>query len=112
MAFVELEQEPSAAEGLYPRFDEIGDFVEGNISGFIVDDYNNKRIELWKEIDGEDSYQILPSHADLKKYYNKLQVGDYVRIELKKIIPSTNPEYNDKKIYKVLVDKERFLEFE
>lgn len=112
MAFVELEKGGAEQIGEYPRFDEIGDYVEGNISSFYIDDYNNKRIELWKRVDGEDFYQCLPAHADLKRYYDNLKVGDYIRVELKEVRKAIKEGYNDKKIYKVMVDEDRFVPFE
>lgn len=114
MAFKTLEKGASELGNMYPRFDEIGDYVEGNICAFVDDDYGNKRIEIYKGEydDGEIKTQLLPAYADLKKYYSQLKVGDYVRIEFIKSIPSNNENYSDKKIFKVQVDASRFLEFE
>lgn len=114
MAFITLEKGASELTNMYPRFDEIGNFVEGNVLGIIDDDYGNKRIELYKGEDSENGEmltQILPAHADLRKYYSQLNQGDYIRVELIKIIPSDNPEYSDKKIYKVQVDPDKAVEF-
>ena len=114
MAFKTLEKGGTELTNPYPRFEEIGDYVEGNICGFTEDDYGNKRIELYKgeDEDGEVKTQLLPANADLKKYYSQLKVGDYVRIEFVKIIPSDNENYSDKKIFKVQLDDSRFVEFE
>ena len=114
MAFKTLEKGGEELTNPYPRFDEIGDYVEGNICAFIVDDYGNKRIELYKgeDADGEIKTQVLPALADLRKYYSQLKVGDYIRVEFVKVIPSNNENYSDKKLFKVQVDASRFLEFE
>lgn len=114
MAFKTLEKGGQELTNPYPKFEEIGDYVEGNISDFIIDDYGNKRIELYKGFDeesGEDKYQTLPAHSDLKGYYSQLNIGDYVHIELVKIIKSNNPEYSDKMKYIVQVDEEKAVEF-
>lgn len=113
MAFITLEKGASELTNMYPRFDEIGDFVEGNFLGIAEDDFGKKRIELYKgeDEDGELLMQVLPAHADLRKYYSQLNRGDYIRVELVKIIPSNNENYSDKRIYKVQVDPDRAVEF-
>ena len=115
MAFRTLEKGAEELSGMFPRFEEIGDYVEGNICDFTVDDYGNKRMEIYKGQNsqtGEAITQLLPSAADLKKYYGQLKVGDYVKIEFVKSIPSNNENYADKKIFKVMVDDDRYQEFE
>ena len=114
MALRTLEKGGAELTNPYPKFEEIGDYVEGNISGFVTDDFGNKRIQIFKgfeEETGEPKYQLLPSHANLKQYYDQLDEGVWVRIELKKVIKSKNPEYADKNIYKVQVDDDKYVEF-
>ena len=113
MAFEKLEAGATELDGEYPKFDEIGDYVEGNFMGLEQGDYG-KQIVIWKGNDPETGLaitQTLPSHKSLKKYYNKLTLGDYIKVELVKIIPSTNEKYSDKKIYDVYVDPDRAVEF-
>ena len=113
MAWEVVEKGSYELEGLYPKFESVGDYAEGNFMGIEEDDFGNKRIVLFKgnDEDGLPIEQWLPSHADLKKYYNELTVGDYIRVELIKIIPSNNEKYSDKNIYKVLVDHTKDVEF-
>lgn len=115
MAIRTLEKGGQELTGAYPRFDEIGDYVEGNFLGFETDDYNNKRITLWKGNDeetGEAITQMLPAVADLKRYYGQLERGMWLHIELVKTIPSNNENYSDKKIFKVQADEERDVVFD
>ena len=113
MAWETIEKGAEELTGMYPKFDEIGQYVEGNFMGLEVDDYNNQRILIYKGTDAEDELitQLLPAAADLKRYYSKLNKGDYVRIEFVKAIPSNNENYSDKKIFKVQVDHSRDVEF-
>lgn len=115
MALRTLEKGGQELTGTYPRFDEIGDYVEGNFLGFEEDDYNNKRIVLYKGVDeetGEAKTQMLPAVADLKRYYGQLEKGMWLHIELVKTIPSNNENYSDKKIFKVQADEEKDVVFE
>ena len=48
MAFRTLEKGAEELSGMFPRFEEIGDYVEGNICDFRVEDYGNKRREIYK----------------------------------------------------------------
>lgn len=114
MAWEIVEKGAERLTGMYPRFDEIGDYVEGHFLGLEKDDFGNERITLYLGEDpetGEAKTQQLPSAADLRKYNNKLHRGDYVKIEFLKIIPSNNEKYSDKKIFKVMVDHSRDVEF-
>ena len=113
MAFVEVEKGSCELEETYPKFDEIGDYVEGNFMGFENGDFG-KQIIIYK---GEDEYgepitQILPSHKNLRKYYSQIKKGDYIKVELVKILPARSENYGDIKFYKVYVDPDRAVEFE
>ena len=57
MAFKELEAGASELEGMYPRFEEIGDYVEGNFMGLEEGDYG-KQIVIWKGNDSETGEAI------------------------------------------------------
>ena len=112
MAFKEVEKGPEEY-GRYWNADEIGTAIEGNIYKFVTDDYGNKRIDLYLGED-EDSSAILcmlPAHADLKRHYVNLERGDYIRVELVELIPPKKEGGYPKRIYKVLVDDERKVEW-
>ena len=114
MAWEVVEKGAERLIGMYPRFEEIGDYVEGNFMGIEDDDYGNRRITLYigeDEETGEAKTQQLPPAADLRKYYDKLHLGEYVKIEFIKVIPSNSEKFADKKIFKVLVDHSRDVEF-
>lgn len=109
MALRTLQKGAEKLTGMYPRFEEIGDYVEGNFYELATDDYNNERIVLWLGTDeetGDDKFQWLPSAADLKKYYSQLEQGMWIKISLNKIIPSNSENYADKKIFLVQADEE------
>lgn len=65
MAFVEIEPE-AETEGYtkYPKFEKVGDNIEGNLYEFDTDGYGNKRmvLEVGEDEDGEPLYSYLPSH--------------------------------------------------
>lgn len=114
MALRTLEKGGQKLTGLYPRFDEIGDYVEGHFLGLEEDDYGNERISLWlgnDEETGEAKTQLLPSTADLRRYYGQLERGMWLHIELAKTIPSNNENYGDKKIFKVQADEDKDVVF-
>lgn len=114
MAWETVEKGAERLMNMYPKFEELGDYCEGNFTGLVEDDYGNQRIELYLGEDqesGEPKFQHLPPAADLRKYYQKLNRGEYVRVEFVKIIPSDNEQFNDKKIFKVQVDHSRDVEF-
>ena len=111
MAFEEVEKGPEQY-GRYWNPEEVGDAVEGNIYKFVTDDYGNKRIDLYlgQDEDDEAMLTMLPAHADLKRVYVNLERGDYIRVELTKLIPPRKNGY-PKRIYKVLKDPERKVEW-
>lgn len=107
------EVEKGEAEiGAYWRPEEVGDAVEGNIYEFAEDTYNNRkqiRINLYMGVDenNEPRMTLLPAHADLKRTYVSLEVGDYIRVEVvEKKEPRNNNQY-PQFIYRVLKDEER-----
>ena len=112
MAFREVEKGPEEV-GRYWNPDEVGAVIEGNIYKFVKDDYNNTRIDLYLG-EAEDETAILcmlPAHADLKRHYVNLKRGDYIRVELIKLIPPKKDGGYPKRIYKVLKDPERKVEW-
>ena len=112
MAFKPVEKGPEEY-GRYWNADEIGTAIEGNIYKFVTDDYGNKRIDLYLGEDEDDSAILcmLPAHADLKRHYVNLERGDYIRVELVELIPPKKEGGYPKRIYKVLVDDERKVEW-
>ena len=113
MAWEVLEKGAEKLTGMYPRFEEIGDYVEGNFMGLEDDSYGHQRITIYvgQDEEGGMKTQMLPSSADLMKYHDQLHLGEFIRVELVKIIPSNSEDYNDKKIFKVMVDHSRDVEF-
>ena len=108
MAFEEVEKGPEEI-GRYWNPEEVGAVVEGNIYKFVTDDYGNKRIDLYlgQDEDDEAILTMLPQHADLKRVYVSLERGDYIRVELIKLIPPKKEDGYPKRIYKVLKDPDR-----
>ena len=112
MAFKEVEKEPET-ERIPPFWkpEQIGDNIEGNIYDFEESTFNGRKqvqINLYcgEDEDGEAIMSLLPAHADLKRTYVNLNVGDYIRVEAVEKIQTENMNY-PKWIYKVLVDDER-----
>ena len=111
MALVEVEKGPS--EDKYWKPEEKGDYVEGYLYKFEKGDYG-KQIVLYKGYDedsGEYITQTLPAHADLKRTYVNLEVGDYIRVEVVEVKEPTGKSQYGKIIYKVLKDEDRAVEF-
>lgn len=100
--FYGTEQDPETGEenekwGWQP-FRE-GDKIEGLVLGTVQGKYGDQLL-----IVVEDGRQVvLPAHADLKQKINNVFQFDYVWVELDQLIPSNNPQYNDKPIYKLTV---------
>ena len=114
MAFREVEKTPEE-KGIPPYWkpEQKGDVIEGNIYEFDESVFNGKpqtRINLYcgEDENGEPIMSLLPAHADLKRAYVNLKVGDYIRVEAVDKIQTENMNY-PKWIYKVLVDDDRFV---
>ena len=117
MAFKEVEKEPET-ERIPPFWkpEQIGDSIEGNIYDFEESTFNGRKqvqISLYcgEDEDGEAIMSLLPAHADLKRVYSNINVGDFIHVEVSEIIKAKSRTGNDKFIYKVLVDDDRFIEF-
>lgn len=113
MAFKEIEpEEEENYHEKYPRFENIGDHVEGNLYEWDKDGWGNKRIvlEVGEDEEGEPILQYLPTHTHLRRFYNRIHIGDYIRVELKKLIEKDNQEYPTR-IYKLQVDPDRKVEY-
>ena len=116
MAFREVEKEPEPERvPPYWKPEKVGDNIEGNIYQFVESTFNSKKqvqINLYCGTDENDEPQmsLLPAHADLKRTYVNLEVGDYIRVEAVDKIQTENMDY-PKWIYKVLVDEDRKVEW-
>ena len=113
MAFREVEKGPEEI-GAFWKPEQIGDAVEGNIFEFAESMFNGRKqvqinLYLGEDENGDAQMTLLPSHADLKRAYVNLKVGDYIRVEvIDKIEPRGKSKY-PKFIYEVLVDDDRFV---
>ena len=113
MAWQKIEPEEDGFEK-YPKFNKEGDFVEGNLYEYDTDGYGNKRmvLEVGEDEDGEPLLQYLPSHAHLQKFYKGVSIGDFLHVELVKLIePEKEGDYPIRK-YAVKADPERKVEYD
>lgn len=98
---------------------EIGDNIEGNIFEFSLDKWNNKRIVL--DMGDDENEEIitttLPSHAHLQRFIPNLEVGDYIKVTLAKLIEPKQETDEDgrklqpKRVYKVQKDPEQRIDY-
>lgn len=91
-----------------------GEYIEGNIAGDTKDQYGNRQIVLDRGSDENGNMQttILPSHHNLRRYYNHINDGDYVRVTLVKIIPPKTEDKQPYRVYQMEVDPSRFKEYD
>mgnify|MGYP006958162256 CR=1 FL=1 len=116
MAFQDVEE----AVAKYWNPENIGDNVEGNVMEFKKDNWDKTQIvlDLGDDENGEVMTTTLPGHAHLQRFVPKLEIGDYIRVELIKQIPPTedqlrqNPKRSPTNIYKVQKDPERAINYE
>ena len=97
----------SKAEEQYWNPKEIGENIEGNLFFWLKDQYGNK-VAVFDSVDkdGNTIKTILPSHKNLRRYYNDWNIGDYIRVELVDIKKLSNQHYM--KIYNVQIDDEQY----
>ena len=114
MAFKEVEKGPEEV-GRYWKPEKKGDSIEGNIYAFVDGEYG-KQIDLYRGMTEDDEYDLcqLPAHADLKRTYVNLEVGDFIRVEVAEVKERTDRKGNKYSvlIYKVLKDEDRALSFD
>lgn len=111
MAFEDVEETMDK----YWNPEKIGEDIEGNVYEIVKDQWNNQRIVLDMGDDAEGNLMTttLPAHAQLQRFIPKLQVGDYIRVELVKLVQPTDeqlaadPSRKPAKIYKVQKDPDR-----
>ena len=116
MAFEEVKE----AVDKYWNPENVGDNVEGNVYAITTDQWNNKRIvlDLGDDENGDVITTTLPGHAHLRRFIPNLEVGDYIRVELVKLIePSAedlekDPSRSATRIYKVQKDPEQKIDYE
>jgi hypothetical protein len=93
---------------------EINQTIAGNVKEIITGQYGEQiLLDLYSENEDLNGYEIeLPAHKDLQNKTKSVEVGDFIVVSLIKIIPSNNPDYNDKKVYKVVKVPSRQVEYE
>ena len=116
MAWETLEPEEENNFTKYPKFEKVGDNVEGNLYEFYKDSYGRKGmvLEVGEDEEGEPLLQHLPTHAHLQRFYKKLAIGDYIRVELVKLIEPEEDDENQYPVrkYKVQVDEDKKVIYE
>jgi len=109
MAFREMT--PGVDDSEYWNPTTVGEAVEGNVIDIFEDNYEKTRVTI-ELAEKPEVTKTLPAHSDLLRYTNNLAIGEYIRVELKEIQKSNNPKYADKRIYRVLVDDDKAVEYE
>ena len=99
----------------YQRYfnpERIGENVEGNICRTEEDKWGNTIIvlEVGQDENGEPLLTSLPAHKSLQNYYEDLNRGDYIYVELVEIRKGSGNK-KDMKIYDVGIDPEKFKEY-
>jgi len=113
MAFEDIEIEEEEFVPKYWNFEKVGDNVEGNVFSIVKDDYGNDRIvlDMGDDEDGNVITTTLPGHKNLQRYVKKIKKGDYIRVELTKIIPPKEEGRYPFNIYKVQKDEDRAVDY-
>ena len=115
MAFEDVEE----AVDKFWNPENVGDNVEGNVYEIKKDDWNNDRVvlDLGDDEEGNLMTTTLPAHAHLKRFIPRLEVGDYIRVELIKLIEPTpeqleeQPGRSPARVYKVQKDPDRKIDY-
>ena len=91
-----------------------GEYIEGNIAGDAKDQYGNRQIVLDRGTDenGNMKKTVLPSHHNLRRYYNHINDGDYVRVTLVKKKKKKKEGNQPYRVYQMEVDPSRFKEYD
>lgn len=111
MAFEDVEETMDK----YWNPEKIGENIEGNVYEIMKDQWGKQRIvmDMGDDAEGNLMTTILPPHAQLLRFIPNLKIGDYIRVELVKLVPPTDeqlaedPDRKPAKIYKVQKDRER-----
>lgn len=100
------------AEEQYWNPKEIGESVEGNLCAWLKDQYGNKIGVLESTDDeGNEVKLILPSHKDLRRFYKRLNIGDYILVKLVGLKPIKKSKHK-KRLYKVFVDDDKYVDYD
>lgn len=116
MAFEDVEETMDK----YWNPETIGDNIEGNVYEIVKDQWGNQRIVLDMGDDAEGNLMTttLPAHAHLQRFILNLTIGDYIRVELVKLVQPTqeqldaDPNRKPVRIYKVQKDPDRAQDYE
>jgi hypothetical protein len=95
---------PEADNSKFWKPEEEGEWIQGKVQEYILDGFGNHQILLDRGIDedtGEKIETVLPSHKNLRRYYSQIQIGDIIKVTVKKIIPPKNEGYYPFFIYDV-----------
>ena len=107
MTFIDLK-----AKSEYSRYwrPEVGEFIEGLVVNEENDSYGNLQIVLkvGEDENGDDLLTTLPSHRNLRRFYNDIKGGDYIRVEVTKAVKLKGTD-NIMFVYKVGIDPERSI---
>ena len=74
-------------------------------------DYTYKIVAHIQDEEGNDIKIILPSHKNLRRFYKRLNIGDYILVKLVDLKPIKRSKHK-KRIYKVLVDDDQFVDYD
>ena len=90
----------------------IGENIEGNICDNKLDDYGNNILilDVGTDENGKTKTTALPAHQSLMEYYEDLNMGDYIYVELVDIVKRKNSKHSYK-VYTVGVDADKKKEY-
>lgn len=94
---------------------KVGASIEGNVFEKTEDDYGKTVITLDLGDDEKTGEMItcdLPTHKHIQGFVNNIDVGDYIRVTVIKIIEPKQEGFHAMNIYKVEKDPERKTEYE
>ena len=117
MAFEDVEE--TVVDKLWNP-EKIGENIEGNLFEITKDQWGNKRmvLDLGDDEEGNMLTTTLPNHTQLRRFIPNLTIGDYIRVELVKLVEPTpeqlknDPNRKATRIYKVQKDPEKFEEYD
>ena len=116
MAFEDVEE---TIVDKYWNPEKVGEDIEGNVYEITKDQWNNKRIvlDLGDDEEGKMIKTTLPAHAQLQRFIPNLVIGDYIRVELIKLVEPTpeqleaDPNRKSTRIYKVQKDPDQAVDY-
>ncbi|PWB87886.1 hypothetical protein [Methanobrevibacter thaueri] len=86
----------------------IGENVQGNIINQVEDEYGNTCLvlDVGTDENGDIKTTTLPAHQSLMDYYDQLEMGDYIYVELVDLVERKDREYPIK-IYAVGIEEDK-----